>query len=206
MKLYPENAVSSFLFYMWNTWSEEECKITFGGMHKHFWEKWNSLASRSIFGSAERFYAELSDNNRKLLVNRAVTLYDGNAVREELHDEDIYVCDTCGSRQIEIQAWVDANNAEYLDDVDDVNDDDVGSKRCADCEDNRNFCTMQDYKQRMQDWWTDLDFITLESITGLHEAGYSSKDGSQSFVEACNEWWIGQDYDTQRKLYYKSQF
>ena len=51
----------------------------------------------------------------------------------------------------------------------------------------------------------DLDFITMESITGLHETDYSSEDGSQSFVDACNDWWNGQDYDTQRELYFKSQ-
>ena len=128
MKLDPVNAVSSFHYYMWNAWSEEECRITFGGAYKHFWEKWNSLASKSILGAAERFYAELSDNNREMLVNRAVALYDGKATREEPHDEDIYVCDACGSRKIEIQAWVDANNAEYLSDVD---DDDTDCKWCA---------------------------------------------------------------------------
>ena len=112
-------------------WGEEECKITFGGAYKHFWEKWNSLASKSILGAAERFYAELSDNNRELLVNRAVALYDGKATREEPDDDDVYVCDACGSRKIEIQAWVDANNAEYLSDVD---DDDTDCKWCADCE------------------------------------------------------------------------
>ena len=191
MKLDPVNAVSSFHYYMWNAWGEEECKITFGSMYKHFREKWNSLASKSILEAAERFYAELSDNNRELLVNRAVAL-----------DDDVYVCDACGSKQIEIQAWVDANNAEYLSDVD---DDDTDCKWCADCEQSQNFCTLSDYKQRMQDWWKDLDFITLESITGLHEANYSSEDGSQSFIDACNDWWNGQDYDTQRKLYFKSQ-
>ena len=69
MRLDPVNAVSSFHYYMWNAWGEEECKITFGCAYKHFWEKWNSLASKSILGAAERFYAELSDNNRELLVN-----------------------------------------------------------------------------------------------------------------------------------------
>ena len=37
MKLMAENAISSFFYYMWNAWGETECKIVFGGMHKHFW-------------------------------------------------------------------------------------------------------------------------------------------------------------------------
>lgn len=76
-----ENTVSSFFYYMWNTWSEEECKTVFSGMHRHFWNKWNQAAVKSIFGAAERFYAELSEENRKLLVNRAVTMYDGKSRR-----------------------------------------------------------------------------------------------------------------------------
>lgn len=84
MKYSAENAVSSFFYYMWNAWSKEECKVVFGGMCKHFWEKWNSQAGKSIYGAAERFYAELSECNRTLLVERAVSLYDGKAKRENL--------------------------------------------------------------------------------------------------------------------------
>ena len=56
-----------------------------------------------------------------------------------------------------------------------------------------------------RNWWKDLDFITMESITGLHETDYFSEDGLQSFVDASNDWWNGQDYDIQRELYCKSQ-
>ena len=66
MKLMAENAISSFFYCMWNAWGETECKIVFGGMHKHFWEKWNTIADKAIFGAAERFYAGLSDNNREI--------------------------------------------------------------------------------------------------------------------------------------------
>ncbi len=40
MKYQAENTVSSFFYYMWNAWSEEECKTVYGGMYPHFWEKW----------------------------------------------------------------------------------------------------------------------------------------------------------------------
>lgn len=62
-----------------------------------------ALADKSIFGAAERFFAELSENNQKLLVERAVTLYDGRAFRKEPDDSDILVCKECGSRQLEIK-------------------------------------------------------------------------------------------------------
>ena len=86
MKYQAENSVSSFFYYMWNAWSKEECEIVFGGMCKHFWEKWNSLANDSIFGAAERFYAALPENNRKLLVERAVSIYDGRSFRNRNTD------------------------------------------------------------------------------------------------------------------------
>ena len=70
MKYQAENAVSSFFYYMWNAWSKEECKVVFGDMYRHFWDKWSALADKSIFGAAERFFAELSENNQKLLVER----------------------------------------------------------------------------------------------------------------------------------------
>lgn len=82
MKYQAENAVSSFFYYMWNAWSKEECKAVFGDMYRHFWDKWSALADKSIFGAAERFFAELSENNQKLLVERAVVLYDGRAFRK----------------------------------------------------------------------------------------------------------------------------
>lgn len=38
MKYQAENTVSSFFYYMWNAWSEEECKAVYGGMYPHFWK------------------------------------------------------------------------------------------------------------------------------------------------------------------------
>lgn len=111
MKYHAENAVSSFFYYMWNTWCKEECKVVFSGMYLHFWEKWNAQAEKSVYGAAERFYAELSENNRTLLVERTVSLYDGKALRKEPDDSEIPVCAECGSKQAEIPAWTD--NPEY---------------------------------------------------------------------------------------------
>ena len=34
---------------------------------------------------------------------------------------------------------------------------------CAECEASVNFCTLTEYKQRMGNWWKDLDFITMEA-------------------------------------------
>jgi len=97
MKYQAENTVSSFFYYMWNAWSEEECKAVYGGMYPHFWEKWCVATDKGTFGAAERFYLELSEDNRRLLVERfylelsednrrllverAVSIYDGRGLR-----------------------------------------------------------------------------------------------------------------------------
>ena len=61
MKYQAENTVSSFFYYMWNAWSEEECKTVYGGMYPHFWGKWCVATDKGTFGAAERFYLELSE-------------------------------------------------------------------------------------------------------------------------------------------------
>ena len=107
MKYQAENAVSSYFYYMWNTWCEEECKTVFKEMYPHFWEKWSLMTDKGVFGASERFYAELTDRYREKLVERAVSLYDGKARRKHPDDSKIKVCSDCGSTEIEIQAWVD---------------------------------------------------------------------------------------------------
>lgn len=113
MKYHAENAVSSFFYYMWNAWSREECKIVFGGMHLHFWKKWNAQAEKSIYGAAERFYSELSENNQKLLAERAVSLYDGKVFRKAPDDSKDLVCEECGPQAFAdaVQRWWD--NLDY---------------------------------------------------------------------------------------------
>ena len=77
-----EKTVSAYFYYMWNAWSKEECDTVFGSQSRHFWEKWDYLY-RTFHGSAaEHFYAALSAANRRLVVERACKLYDGNRLRD----------------------------------------------------------------------------------------------------------------------------
>lgn len=78
------NDVTSYFFYMWNAWCEKECRRAFaGGDWKHFWNKWLGICNTyGTKGAAERFYAELSNYNRDLLVSRATEVYDRNCEKE----------------------------------------------------------------------------------------------------------------------------
>lgn len=202
MKYLAENAVSSFFFYMWNSWNENECSIVFSGMHKHFWDKWCGLADNmSALGAAERFYAELSDNYREMLVNRAVTVYDGNHFREQPEDSEVLVCEKCGSIHIEVQAWINANTDEFISDVENGND----GQWCNECENHTGFCSLDKFKQKMQHWWESADDKTLERMTGLKKTDYLPENGLQEFVDACNAWWNFLDYEDKRTIYKKEQ-
>lgn len=193
MKYHVENAVSSFFYYMRNAWSLEECKVVFGGMYQHFWDKWNAQVEKSIYGAAERFYSELSENNQRLLAERTVALYDGKAFRKQSDDSKILVCAECGSKQVEIQAWIDANTETFI--CNTAHDRD--GKWCEECEENVDFCSLEEFKQKMQSWWPRTDFSTLEDITGLKKTDYPSNNGSQAFVNAAEKWWNDQGYDEQ---------
>lgn len=76
-----ENIVSSFFFYMWNGWgTKEECRQVFGNLCDHFWAKWCEFFREYRGGAAEMFYAGLSDDNRRKLVERACAVYNGNSL------------------------------------------------------------------------------------------------------------------------------
>jgi hypothetical protein len=74
------NQVTAFMFYMWNAWCEEECKLVWkDDFWPHFWNKWcHFCEEHSRFGAVEEFYAELSNDNRNKLVQRALEVYEGN--------------------------------------------------------------------------------------------------------------------------------
>ncbi|WP_195594644.1 hypothetical protein [Bacteroides fragilis] len=83
-----ENIVSSFFYYMWNSWNEDECRMVFASVgYKHFWGKWCAIAEPTAHGAAEKFYAELTTHNRTLLVNRACELYNGEKLRKQSPDK-----------------------------------------------------------------------------------------------------------------------
>ena len=88
MKYQAENAVSSFFYYMWKAWCEEECRTVFKEMHPHFWEKWSLMTDKGIFGTDERFYAELTDRYREKRVEVAVSTIAGRTrSNSQMHSE-----------------------------------------------------------------------------------------------------------------------
>lgn len=73
-----KNDVASFMYYMWNTWCEDECAIVFAGdFWPHYWSKWCGYQTKhGGYGEAE-FFASLSTDGQNKLVARATELYNG---------------------------------------------------------------------------------------------------------------------------------
>ena len=133
-------------------------------------------------------------DNWWLLVERAVSLYDGKARRKHPDDSKIKVCSDCGSTEIEIQAWVDVNTNEYHSDV----DDDIW---CSQCEDNVETCSKQSFLEKMQEWWKSNNTDNLEYLTGFKTSDFPSANSGQTFAEAADEWWNDKNYDEKRNIY-----
>lgn len=76
----PLIIVNSLFFYGWNRWCKEECDLIFGYQSAHIWSKWmkNYHKLNGPAGAFELLYCDLSDNNRRQLIERALHCYQGN--------------------------------------------------------------------------------------------------------------------------------
>lgn len=80
-----KNDVTSFFFYMWNAWGEDECKLVFKdscGGYKHYWNKWCYYCKEYGHRAAvDCLFADLDGGNRDKLVARALQCFDGNKAK-----------------------------------------------------------------------------------------------------------------------------
>ena len=117
-------------------------------------------------------------------------------------DSDILVCKECGSRQLEIQAWINANTDER---IRYVHDDNNGlwcdGKWCEECGVQVFFCTKAEFTQKMQGWWESCGFETKEQITGLKVCDSPPSENTQTFIDAADQWWNSRDYEHKREIY-----
>lgn len=196
-----ENIVSSFFYYMWNGWgSKEECHQVFGCLTNHFWEKWCSLFREYRGGAAEMFYAGLSDENRRKLVDRACALYNGvylasmntimdeNGIDGDNEHETLY-CSECGSTDVQVMAWVNINEGNTFDGYIGDNDDEENNS-CKACGLQPHLLTHTELMGQIQAWWEQTDTNTREKITGIHIARF---DGGEipAYESACQAYWDG---------------
>ena len=68
-----KNDVSSFFYYMWNSWNKNECDEVFDEMSDYIWDEWAINCHYNI----DDFYASIDKECQDKLVNRAISMYDG---------------------------------------------------------------------------------------------------------------------------------
>ncbi|WP_182423868.1 hypothetical protein [Bacteroides fragilis] len=177
MKAEIQTIVSSYFYYMSNTWDEEECKKVFGNNYLHFWQKWCSFTTPTARGASERFYLSLTEHNRRPLVERANQIYCGDS--SKIRNENL-VCHWCASPDILAKAWVNPglNDAfvkycnENLDKEDDC--------YCNACNRYVEPVTQENLQHELLDWWDRQATTMLENISGLPP----NSDGSTNHYDA----------------------
>lgn len=103
----------------------------------------------------------------------------------------------CGSREIQMMAWVDPNTSECTSTIDADSDD----RWCDTCQEHVWFCSLAEFRQRLDAWWESTDHSKKEEITGLCRTDFPAGDDCRAFVEACNAWWREHDYEGRRALW-----
>ena len=192
MERTKENVVSCYFTYMQDGWCEEECRTIFGARAEAVWIMWCKNLSAGASGSG-LFYLALDKDDKIRLVDRAVRF-----VEKRIDDESqLLVCDECGSREIQMMAWVDPNTLEYASSIDADSDD----QWCDACQEHVWFCSLEEFGDNLDAWWLAVDFPKMERITGLSAANYPANDGGQAFLDACNTWWTTLDYERKRAIW-----
>lgn len=56
-------------------------------------------------------------------------------------------------------------------------------------------------KKELDNWFAELDFQELESITGFRQYNFDPEDGYQDFVDACDNWWKELSTGEKKEIY-----
>lgn len=110
---------------------------------------------------------------------------------------DVMVCEHCGSTNVQIKAWVDANTEVLCSEIEDG----IDGQWCEDCECHRYFDSKSNYEDKMQRWFANLEFDAVELMSGLRQMDFNQENGAQEFVDAVSKWWAELPYDDKRDMY-----
>lgn len=147
--------------------------------------------------SGEDFDEPIEHLQTEGLIDITHWLEEQGFITQEDRDKDIVVCDECGSLDVQQQAWSDPNTLIYVGETAMDRDDNW----CNECEEHNDFRSLPEFKERMQQWWQETDFETMERMTGYLQADYPADEGHQAFIDACNTWWNKRCYDEQRRIW-----
>ena len=192
-----KSIIDRYFYYMRDSWCEEECRTIFGTRAASVWKVWCRSIAPDLCGGARRFYVALDRNNRRLLIEHIACAVRGQDEECPAKEPSVLVCQECGSREIQMMAWVDPNTLEYASSI----DADADDQWCDACQEHVWFCSLEEFGDNLDAWWLAVDFPKMERITGLSAANYPADDGGQAFLDACNTWWKPLDYERKRAIW-----
>lgn len=192
-----KSIIDRYFDYMRDSWCEEECRTIFGTRAASVWKVWCRSIAPDLCGRTRRFYVALDRGNRRLLIEHIACAVRGQDEECLSKEPSVLVCERCGSREIQMMAWVDPNTSECTSTIDADSDD----RWCDTCQEHVWFCSLAEFRQRLDAWWESTDHSKKEEITGLCRTDFPAGDDCRAFVEACNAWWREHDYEGRRALW-----
>ena len=152
--------------------SPQSCMTIFGTRAASVWKVWCRSIAPDLCSGARRFYVALDRGNRWLLIEHIACAVRGQDEECPAKESSVLVCQECGSREIQMMAWVDPNTLEYASSI----DADADDQWCEACQEHVWFCSLEEFGDNLDAWWLAVDFPKMERITGLSAANYPADD------------------------------
>lgn len=121
----------------------------FGTRAASVWKVWCRSIAPDLCGAARRFYIALDRGNRRLLIEHIACAVRGQDEECPAKEPSVLVCQECGSREIQMMAWVDPNTLEYVSSIDADSDD----QWCDACQEHVWFCSLEEFGDNLDAWW-----------------------------------------------------
>lgn len=167
MERTKENVVSCYFTYMQDGWCEEECRTIFGARAEAVWIMW--CKNLSAEHPAAVCFTWRWIRTIRYGWSTVAVRFDRKTDRRRVA---LLVCDECGSREIQMMAWVDPNTSECTSTIDADSDD----RWCDTCQEHVWFCSLAEFRQRLDAWWKSTDHSKKEEITGLSRTDFPAGD------------------------------
>ena len=105
-------------------------------------------------------------------------------------DRDPWRCERCGSKEVEVKVWVDANTGNITDEGNIERND----RYCRDCDENTGQVRESELLETIEKWFAnDLQPDDDEVISGLNRNDFTT---DEAFETACKEKWDVRDVES----------
>ena len=122
----------------------------------------------------------------------------GESCRVELFENDTscLCCEKCGSINLHRMAWVKPNECDGV-----IGNCGSSTDWCESCQSHIKPVLKNELEKKLNDWICNIDFITMEKITGLKQYNFDAEEGYQAFIDACKTIWEGLSIEEKTSLW-----